>query len=295
MKLGRGGRASDVEDRRGAGGGGFGRMGGLPFPSSMGGRVGGVGGIAGIIIAVVVLLMNQGGGGGGGFFATGGGTTGSTGIPTDDEGEFISGVFGDVQDSWEAELPQYGQQYQRTRIVLFDGGTSTGCGQASSATGPFYCPADQLVYIDLSFWDQLTGQLGAEGGDFAEAYVVAHEVGHHVQNLLGTNAEVQRLSQQDPSQANPLSVRLELQADCYAGIWANSFTSRSGNQLDEGDIAEALDAASAVGDDRIQAKTQGRIDPESWTHGSAEQRQQWFTTGYQTGDLQACDTFAGAY
>jgi len=268
-------------------------MGGLPFPTSRGGRVGGIGGVAGIVIAIVLLLVNQGGGGGGGtgLFEQ---TPVSTGLATrDDQGQFASDVFSDVQDSWEQEFAERGSQYGRTQISFFDGGVSTGCGAASSATGPFYCPADQLVYIDFSFWDQLTGQLGADGGDFAQAYVIAHEVGHHVQNLLGTNAEVQQRSAQYPNEANELSVRLELQADCYAGIWANGFTSRSGNVLEEGDIAEALDAASAVGDDRIQEKVQGRINPESWTHGSSEQRQRWFTTGYQSGDMETCDTFSG--
>jgi predicted metalloprotease len=151
------------------------------------------------------------------------------------------------------------------------------------------------VYIDLDFYDLLKQQFGARGGDFAEAYVTAHEVGHHVQNLLGSNQQVQDLSAQNPDRRNELSVKLELQADCFAGVWAHNFTSREGNVIEPGDIQEAIDAAAAVGDDRIQEKTQGRVDPETWTHGSSEQRQQWFNAGYQSGDPAACDTFEGEF
>jgi len=175
-------------------------------------------------------------------------------------------------------------------LVLFTGSTNSACGGATSAIGPHYCPPDQTIYIDLDFFAVLQRDFGAQGGDFAEAYVIAHEVGHHVQNLLGISDEVRSLSQQNPDEANSLSVKLELQADCLAGNWANSIFQR-GNVLEPGDIEEGLDAAEAVGDDRIQEKALGRIEPESWTHGSSEQRVRWFTTGYETGDPEACDTF----
>jgi predicted metalloprotease len=273
----------------------------LPFPTSTRGKIGGAGGILGIIVLVVALFLSRGGGGGisgvpglDGFES--GEITGdappASALPTDEAGDFAAAVFSDVQDSWEQLFAEAGQQYIRSELILFEGSTQSGCGPASSATGPFYCPPDQKVYIDLGFYDQLTGQLGAQGGDFAQAYVTAHEVGHHVQNLLGINAEVQQLSADDPDQRNELSVRLELQADCFAGIWANGFTSRSGNVLEPGDIAEAMDAASAVGDDRIQQQTQGRINPESWTHGSSAQREEWFDRGYRSGAPEDCDTFS---
>jgi predicted metalloprotease len=171
--------------------------------------------------------------------------------------------------------------------VLFEGGTSSACGPASSATGPFYCPPDQKVYLDLGFFDELQSRFGAEGGDFAIAYVVAHEFGHHIQTVTGISQLVNDQSQSDPSRTNELSVRQELQADCLAGVWAHSQAS----DLDAGDIEEALSAAAAVGDDRIQRSTTGRVDPESWTHGSAEQRVQWFTTGQRSGVPGDCDTF----
>ena len=269
-------------------------MGGLPFPTSTGGKVGGAGGILGIIVLVVTVLLNQGGGSG--FSIPGvGDQPPSNELPTDTEGQFASDAFTDIQDSWEEIFKQQGLEYRRSELVLFTGSTQSGCGQASSATGPFYCPPDEKVYIDLDFYDLLKQQFGARGGDFAEAYVTAHEVGHHVQHLLGYNQQVQELSAQNPDRSNELSVKLELQADCFAGVWAHSFTSREGNVIEAGDIAEAIDAAAAVGDDRIQEKTQGRVDPESWTHGSSEQRQQWFNTGYQSGDPAACDTFEGEF
>ena len=172
--------------------------------------------------------------------------------------------------------------------MLYRGGVSTGCGSASSAVGPFYCPADQRVYVDLSFYDDMARQLGAQG-DFAWAYVIAHEVGHHVQNELGTSSEVRRLQQQEPDAANDLSVRQELQADCYAGVWAN--TVYEAGELDEGDIEEAIGASEAVGDDRLQRRASGSVDPDSFTHGSSEQRARWFNAGLERGEPGDCDSF----
>jgi predicted metalloprotease len=176
--------------------------------------------------------------------------------------------------------------YQRTQTVFFSGATQTGCGPASAQTGPFYCPADGLVYFDLDFLNQLQSRFGAQG-DFATAYITAHEYGHHVQNLLGLSRQVTELSQQQPSQANELSIRLELQADCLAGAWGASVQ----DQLERGDLEEGLNAAAAVGDDRIQMATQGRTDPESWNHGSSEDRARWFRRGFDSGDPETCDTF----
>ena len=287
-----------IEDRRGQGGGGFGGMlggggGGLPIPIP-GGKAGG--GIGGMIIAVVLFLLVSGvlGGGGGlsGLSGLGGGggavEPGGTLNPQNDTDQFLAYVVSDIQDYWAATFSASGKDYPETKLVLFDGGTQSGCGPASSATGPFYCPADQKVYLDLGFFDELESRFGAQGGDFAIAYVVAHEFGHHIQTVLGISGEVQRLGQEDPSRRNDLSVRQELQADCLAGTWAHSAAS----DLEAGDIEEALSAAAAVGDDRIQEATQGRTDPESWTHGSAEQRVAWFTTGYRSGNVDDCDTFA---
>lgn len=288
-----------IEDRRGQGGaGGLGGMfgggggGGMPIPIP-GGKAGG--GIGGLVIAVVLFLIVSGvlGGGGGlsGLSGLGDGGAvqpGGTLNPQSDTDQFLAYVVSDIQDFWGATFSEAGKDYPETVLVLFEGGTSSNCGAASSATGPFYCPADQKVYLDLGFFDELQSRFGAQGGDFAIAYVVAHEFGHHIQTVLGISNEVQRLSQEDPSRQNDLSVRQELQADCLAGVWANSAAS----DLEPGDIEEALSAASAVGDDRIQQATQGRIDPESWTHGSAEQRVAWFTSGYRSGNTSECDTFA---
>ena len=205
--------------------------------------------------------------------------------------EFVSVVLADTEDTWRALFRSMGQTYQEPKLVLFSGGVESACGMAAAAMGPFYCPMDQKVYIDLSFYSDLKSRFGAPG-DFAQAYVIAHEVGHHVQNLLGIAEKVQSLrSRASESESNRLSVMMELQADCLAGVWAgNAVETGYLEPLTRSQVADALNAAAAVGDDRIQAEFQGRVTPESWTHGSSEQRQEWFTTGLETGDVNACDT-----
>jgi hypothetical protein len=200
-------------------------------------------------------------------------------------------VLADTEDTWNALLPQYGVQYVEPTLVLFSDAVQSGCGAAQSEMGPFYCPRDQRVYIDMSFYHDLSQRFGAPG-DFAQAYVIAHEVGHHVQNLLGTAEKVQAAQQRaGQADANALSVRMELQADCYAGVWAHH-ASRSRQLLEAGDVEEGLNAASAIGDDRLQRMSQGRVVPDAFTHGSSEQRVRWFRQGLQAGTLEACDTFA---
>ena len=207
--------------------------------------------------------------------------------------EFISVVLADTEDVWNKTFrDDMGRTYEEPRLVLFSGGVDSGCGFAQAAVGPFYCPADHKVYIDLSFYDELQRRFGAPG-DFAQAYVIAHEVGHHVQNQLGIAERVQAERQRaGEEEANALSVRLELQADCLAGVWAHQ-TERQKRVLEQGDVEEALGAAAAVGDDSIQKKTQGYVVPESFTHGSAEQRVRWFKRGFQSGSIDSCDTFSG--
>ena len=203
--------------------------------------------------------------------------------------DFSAYVFTRAQRNWERAFAEQGRPYERAKLVLYRDGVSTGCGSASSAVGPFYCPADQRVYLDLSFYGDMASQLGAQG-DFAWAYVIAHEVGHHVQRQLGTSDEVRRLSSQDPEEANELSVRLELQADCFSGVWAHSVY--TAGDLEQGDVEEATTAAAAVGDDRLQRKSTGRVDPDSFTHGTSQQRTRWFEQGRESGSPADCDTFS---
>lgn len=211
-------------------------------------------------------------------------------VPTDDEGRFTSVVLASTEDAWSGLFERAGGAYRAPRLVLFEGRVDTACGLAGAAAGPFYCPGDQRLYIDLSFFRLLSERLGAKG-DFARAYVIAHEVGHHVQNLLGTMERTQRARQQlSEGQYNALSVQLELQADCYAGIWAHH-AQQARNWLEAGDIEEGMAAAAAVGDDRLQQRAQGTVIPETFTHGSSAQRVQWFRIGLQSGDPRRCDTF----
>jgi uncharacterized protein len=213
--------------------------------------------------------------------------------PADDpQADFIRAVLGDIEDTWGRLFSEGGGTYEPPRLVLFSGAVQSACGQASAAVGPFYCPPDRQVYLDLQFFRDLAERFGAPG-EFARAYVMAHEVGHHVQNLLGTSERVQRQRQRvDQASGNALSVRLELQADCFAGIWGHSAARR--NLLEPGDVEAALAAATAIGDDRLQRQTRGFVVPESFTHGSSAQRVRWFRTGLETGDVRRCDTFAAA-
>ena len=210
--------------------------------------------------------------------------------PQDDpQADFIRAVLGDTEDTWSRLFEQGGGTYEAPRLVLFAGAVQSACGQASSAVGPFYCPPDRRVYLDLQFFRELSERFGAPG-DFARAYVVAHEIGHHVQNLLGVSDRVQRQrGRMDQAGANALSVRLELQADCYAGVWGFSAARR--NILEPGDVEAALAAATAIGDDRLQKQSRGYVVPESFTHGSSAQRVRWFRTGLESGDVRRCDTF----
>jgi len=213
--------------------------------------------------------------------------------PEEDEmAKYVSVALADNEDVWHQIFKENGMEYKEPKVVLFRGATQSGCGNASSAIGPFYCPADEKVYIDLTFFDELKNRFGAEGGDFAIAYVLAHEIGHHVQHLLGTSDKVHEQQQQlSEKQGNKLSIALELQADFDAGVWANR-NNKMKNVLEEGDIEEALSAASAVGDDKLQKQAQGYVVPDAFTHGTSEQRMYWFKRGYTTGDIRNGDTFS---
>ena len=206
--------------------------------------------------------------------------------------QFVSFVLDDVQKTWAQAFSQANRPYPHAKLVLFSDVTRSGCGFAEGASGPFYCPEDHKVYIDLAFYEELKTRFGAPG-EFAQAYVIAHEVGHHVQNLLGIDTKVRQMQAREPSQANELSVRLELQADCLAGVWGYSTEER--NILEQGDVESGLAAAAAVGDDRLQRQASGRVNPERWTHGSSEQRVAWFRRGLSAGRIDVCDTFSSAY
>jgi len=299
MKWKRGAKSRDVIDVRGASGGSSGGGGGLPIP----GGLGGIGGGAGLIVVIVIVAINVlgGGSGGTGFDLPGLGGATAPGAndpqplppgedPQAELKDFSAYVFDDAQDVWESTFDRSGDAYDTAKLVLYSGAVRTdGCGGATSAVGPFYCPADERVYLDLSFYGEMRRQLGASG-DFAWAYVIAHEMGHHVQRMTGTSAAVERLSRSEPADANELSVRQELQADCYAGVWAASVYAEGA--LEPGDLDEAFNAAEAVGDDRLQRQATGSVDPDSFTHGTSEQRRTWFERGYRSGDPGDCDTFA---
>jgi uncharacterized protein len=285
MKWQRGYQSNDVEDNRGRSAGGFGGGGAMLGPAlAIGSRFG----LPGIVIAlglVFVLPRLLSGG------APEEDTRAVAQSPANDEqAQFISFVFDDAQKSWTEILANGPVPYRKAKLVLFTEATPSGCGTNSAAVGPFYCPPDQRVYIDLTFYQELARRFGAPG-DFAQAYVVAHEVGHHVQNLLGIEKRVRRLGGPGEGEDSN-SVKLELQADCFAGIWARSTERR--DLLEQGDIEEGLAAASAVGDDRLQKQATGAVRPESWTHGSAAQRASWFKRGLSQGTLAGCDTFEGS-
>jgi predicted metalloprotease len=306
---------SQVESGSGGGGGGFGGGGGGGFPGGI--QVGG--GIGGLIMLVLLLIF----GGSRLLGGSGSGDAGAGGLPSQQldssqvaaagqvqESDFsqcktgadankddvclVVATVNSVQDYWSKTLPKYQMNYEPAKTVIYQGQTPSGCGTANSQVGPFYCPLDGKVYIDASFFSELQSKFGADGGQLAKEYVVAHEYGHHIQDLLG----ILNKAQQDPQGPNSGSVRTELMADCLAGTWvkhATETTDANGTTLlkpiTESDIQSALSAASAVGDDRIQQKMQGRVTPETWTHGSSKARQQWFTQGYRTGDINQCNTF----
>jgi uncharacterized protein len=274
-----GGRSSDLEDRRGSGGG----FGG-------GGMRIGLGGAAVLLVLSLIFKQN--------FFALvgadgqGGEPTASGPVATTPEEEkrvdFVSFVLDDAQSTWERIFRERGQTYQHAKLVLFRDAIQSACGFAEAATGPFYCPGDGRVYIDLGFYDELQQRFGAPG-DFAQAYVLAHELGHHVQRLLGTEAKVREEQRRQPDRANQLSVKLELQADCYAGVWGHETAQRQ--ILEAGDVEEGLAAAAAVGDDRVQRMSGQAVHPEAFTHGTSEQRTSWFRRGFESGRPEDCDTF----
>lgn len=281
MRWSPGGGSDDIEDRRGEGGGGF-RVGGMHV---------GLGGIIVLFILSLIFKRDFLSLLGGGAVATGNGISQSD--PARDQQEkplvdFVTFVLNDTQSTWTKVLAVQGVQYRHAKLVLFRNVIDSACGTAQSATGPFYCPENEKVYIDLGFYNELKQRFGAPG-DFAQAYVLAHEIGHHVQKLLGIEEKVSEARSRNSGTANQLSVRLELQADCFAGIWGHSTQER--NILESGDVEEGLKAAAAVGDDRLQRMSTGRVNPETFTHGTSEQRVQWFQRGFQTGSVSACNTF----
>jgi uncharacterized protein len=273
-----GGRSTNLEDRRGSRG--------MGMPLGIGGTL--VALVLGLIFGPDVISNTN--------LDPAMQTSGGALAPEDSAREestvqFVSFVLDDAQRTWARLLPAAGTTYEPARLVLFRDAVRSGCGAAQSAMGPFYCPLDERVYIDLGFYDELRTRFGAPG-DFAQAYVLAHEIGHHVQHLLGTDAQVRRTQESNPRLANELSVAMELQADCYAGIWAHSTEERQ--LLESGDVEEGLGAAAAVGDDRIQRQTTGEVHAESFTHGTSQQRASWFVRGYRSGQLESCDTFSAA-
>jgi predicted metalloprotease len=274
MKWTPGGRSTNLEDRRS--GGGMGR--GL-----------GIGGT--VVVLALSLLFGRNLftdlGVEPGVGAAGAPMTTADSIAQDTAVLFMSFLLDDIQGTWAQTLPKIGASYRPARLAIFRNSTDSGCGPAQSAMGPFYCPLDERVYLDLGFYDELRKRFSAPG-DFAQAYVLAHELGHHVQHVLGDDARVRQAQESNPARANELSVRLELQADCYAGVWAHSTSQR--DILDPGDVDEALSAAAAVGDDRIQQRTTGSVNVDSFTHGSAAQRSQWFKRGFESGDPRSCTT-----
>jgi predicted metalloprotease len=290
MRWQRGHQSPDIIDRRGAGGAG------LPVGAMTGvlSLVGRRFGIKGVLVALVIIALIAGYGmlgGGESARVSDRGQQGAGERASDERVQFVGFVLDDAQAVWRKQFAERGGAYENAKLVLFTDRTSTGCGFGSAATGPFYCPSDSRVYLDLGFFQELQRQLGAPG-DFAQAYVIAHELGHHVQNLLGTSDRVHRAAQRDRQGADSLSVRLELQADCYAGIWGHSTQRR--DLLEQGDIDEALRATAAIGDDRLQRQATGTVQPEKWTHGSSEQRSRWFRRGLEQGSIDACDTFAAS-
>lgn len=284
MKWRDGRRSTNVEDRRGRSSGGLGGGGGFP-PMMMGG------GIGGILLMLLLYFLTSGLGGG--SIGPNSGITNQdpqvTQTQQDDLYEFTSVVLAYTEDIWKEQFKAVGQTYVNPQLVVFTDAVNSGCGYQSSQVGPFYCPADQKIYIDLGFFSQMQSQLGA-GGDFAMAYVIAHEVGHHVQNLLGITDQMNQIRQQvSQVEYNRYSVALELQADYLAGVWAHHF--EDFGVIEEGDLEEALNAAHAIGDDTIQKRSQGRVVPDSFTHGTSEQRRYWLFRGYQYGDLNHGQTF----
>jgi predicted metalloprotease len=279
-----GGRSEDVEDVRGEGGGSGFRLRGSHL---------GIGGF--LVVLVLSLLFKRdffsllGIGNVGGPAATTASRTVPRGPEDDRQVQFVSFVLDDVQKTWSQAFAKAKRPYSHARLVLFSDETRSGCGFAEAASGPFYCPEDQKVYIDLAFFQELKTRFGAPG-EFAQAYVIAHEIGHHVQNLLGIDAQLRQLQARNPSRARDLSIGLELQADCLAGVWAHSTEER--NILEKGDVEAGLAAAAAVGDDRMQRQAGRRVSPETWTHGSSQQRVDWFRRGLSAGRIDACEAFS---